>query len=208
MTAQRCGASAASPRKRLKGRWRRGRQGRRRGAARAWTLEKANRVENREIEPKYGEYSVTTAAMLALHARRKARSRISVTVAVPVVAVLGGPSSRGSKADIGSTLWCLAVAVLSNQLSVLFASHALPSPSLFSLHRVALRRRSHPPPPPPAAPSCPRIPSRPGVWHTPFSLSFSSRPRVKSAQLSSRAVPFTAGKFPHTTSPYLYPPLP
>ena len=147
--------------------------------------------------------------MLALHARRKVRSRISVTVAAPVVAALGGPSSSGSKADIGSALWCLAAAVLSNQLSVLFASHALPSPPLFSLHhRVALRRRSHPPPPPSCRPFMPPHPLTPWRLAYTLSLSFSSRPRVKSAQLSSRAVPFTAGKFPHTTSPYLYPPLP
>ena len=122
--------------------------------------------------------------MLALHARLKARSRISVTVAVEVVAVLGGPSSSGSKADIGSTLWCLAVAVLSNQLSVLFASHALPSPSLFSLHRVALRRRSHPPPPPSCRPFMPPHPLTPWrLAHTLLSLFQLTTTRQKRSAL-------------------------
>jgi hypothetical protein len=127
--------------------------------------------------------------MLALHARRKARSRISVTVAAPVVAVLGGPSSSSSKADIGSTLWCLAAAVLSNQLSVLFASRAALASAFFT-------PSSRCPPPPLASPAAALLPP----LHAPASphalasgihpsLSLSAHDHASKA-LSSRRVLF------------------
>jgi hypothetical protein len=93
------------------------------------------------MEPKYGD------GISQKH--ETSRGRISITVVVPVEAALGVLRAAARKPIIGSALWCLAAAVLSNRLSVQFARHEPPSPPLFfffSLHRVALRRRSHPSP--------------------------------------------------------------